>query len=140
MAGLSRRAFLSCMAFAAAFTAGAEPRAISAADFLRISRRLTGRRRLDPKVAALYLEALVAAPANRELLADLARGKGGTSAHAVLERTILEWWYTGLYEVRGEKRVATHEGALMWDAIGVPAPASCAGEFGAWSRAPKRKA
>ena len=143
MATFTRRAFL---VFSAAFAwiAGVGAGTDELNEFLRLSQRLVGRKSLDAKVAAIYLEALLAAPGNRTLLSDLARASVGRSAlseaHLALERTIIEWWYTGVYEINGERRVATHTDALMWEAIGVPAASVCAGVFGDWSRSPKRAA
>src|SRR5690349_13970641 len=40
--------------------------------------------------------------------------------------------------VGGERRLATHTGALMWSALGTRAPGTCApGEFGEWARQPR---
>ena len=116
-----------------------EPAAISVNEFLRLSQRLVGRTRLDAQVAATYLDALKAEPGNIPLLAWLARNAGPvpTPAHLALERTIIESWYTGTYTVGGKRRLATHTGALMWSALGMPAPGTCASAFGAWSRPPR---
>ena len=141
MARLSRRAFLVLAAlFAAAARLRAQPAAISVDAFLSLSQRLVGRPTLDAQVAAIYLNALVAVPANVPLLAQLARGAASSPEQLALERTIIECWYTGIYTVNGERRVATHIGALMWSAIGVSAPGGCTGAFGAWSRAPRAAA
>ncbi len=129
MKPLSRRAFLLAVVALAPVTrrrafAWQAP-AFTAAEFLQISQRLTGRTTLDPDVAAIYYKALVA---------------GGVAAsldRAALERTILEWWDTGVYTVRGEQRVATHSGALIWSAMGMPAPGTCAAPFGAWAQPPR---
>ena len=139
---ISRRAFLILSILSASLRAGAMPAspAVSVDEFLRLSQRLTGRANLDAKVGATYLEALLAIPENAGTLAQLVRESGSSPAHAALERTILEWWYTGTYELRGERRLATHNSALMWDAVGIPAPGTCQGPFGAWSRAPLRRA
>lgn len=140
MASLNRRAFL---VLAALLAPGARLRAaaISVDEFLRLSQRLVGRTRLDAQVAATYLDALLAVPGNIPLLAQLARssapGSDPTPAQLTLERTIIEWWYTGTYILKGERRLATHTGALMWDALGMPAPGTCASAFGAWSRPPR---
>ncbi len=139
MVRLTRRAFLLLSLALASVRAAAATLSSSVEDFLRVSRRLTGRKNLDAKVAATYLDALLAVPGNARILAALAGGRV-SPASAALERTILEWWYTGTYELRGERRVATHSGALMWDAIGVTAPGTCGGAFGAWARAPRRHA
>jgi len=143
---IGRRAFLqlaSLLAPAARLRGAFQPPpapATSVDEFLRLSRRLVGRTRLDAQIAATYLDALLADAANRPLLARLARETGAapTPAHAALERTIIEWWYTGTYAVGGERRLATHTGALMWSALGTRAPGTCApGEFGEWARQPR---
>jgi hypothetical protein len=139
MISLSRRAFL---AIAALFAPAARLRAlaqplpeVSVAEFLRLSQRLTGRAGLDSEIAATYLNAILAAAANSPLIIELTRGPATlTAAHVALERTILESWYTGTYTLNGERRLATHTGALMWSALGVPAAGTCVGAFGAWSR------
>jgi hypothetical protein len=148
MATLGRRAFLLLAAWLApvvrlrgAFEQPVTAPAISVDEFVRLSQRLLGRSSLDAQIAATYLNALLAVPANRPLLARLARENGPelTPAHVALERTIIEWWYTGTYTVGGERRLATHAGALMWSALGVRAPGTCApGGFGEWSRPPQR--
>ena len=142
MDGLTRRAFLAIAALLAPMARlRAQPPAISADDFLRLSQRLVARPKLDAQLAATYLDALLAVPANVPLLARLAQGPASgpelTPAYLALERTIVEWWYTGTYEIGGERRLATHTGALMWNALGLPAPGTCAGAFGAWSRPPR---
>jgi hypothetical protein len=104
--------------------------------FLALSSRLTGHTPLDPIAGRLYLDALVASPARRSLLIDLLDGRGTGPAHSALERDIVESWYTGVYEANGERRVATHGGALVWKAIGRSAPGVCAGMTGDWSRPP----
>jgi len=43
---------------------------------------------------------------------------------------------TGVYTINGTSRVATHTGALVWPALGITAPGTCAGPFGAWSHPP----
>ncbi len=138
MATYTRWAFLAfSAAFAWIFSVGAATTTLD--EFMRLSQRLVGRKPLDAKVAATYLEALLAVPGNEALLNDVANGRALSEAHLALERTIIEWWYTGVYEIGDAPRVATHTGALMWDAIGIPAPSVCAGGFGAWASAPKRR-
>src|SRR2546423_1812854 len=96
---LTRRAFLLLALVFATFRSGAAPpQAISASEFLLLSQRLTGRRKLDAKAAATYLAALLAVPENANALIRLAREKRSSQELAALERTILEWWYTGTYE------------------------------------------
>lgn len=145
MATLTRRAFLATALAAPAARAAAgqnridDAAAVSRDEFMRLSGRLVGRPDLDVGPGALYLDALLSVPGNRPLLARLARGGADSldAAHSALERTIIEYWYTGIYTIRGERRVATHAGALMWAALGVRAPAACAGPFGAWARPPQ---
>ena len=146
MSGLSRRAFLALaalMAPAARLRAiGWQPPAsISRDEFLRLSRRLVGRTRLDEEAGAAYLNALAGVPANVPLLAQLARRTASdpplAPAHVALASTIVECWYTGTYTLNSERRLATHTGALMWSALNMPAPGTCAGAFGAWARPPK---
>ncbi len=154
MASLNRRAFLVLAALLAPVarlraiaqrtrTPAVGPPAISLDEFLRVSQRLVGRTRLDAQLAATYLNALLAAPANVPLLVQLARGAApgpDPAALLALERTIIEWWYTGIYTLNGERHLATHTGALMWTAMNLPAPGSCTGAFGSWSRPPRATA
>ena len=142
MGRLTRRAFIALAALFAPVArmraAAAQPPAVISRDeFLRLSQRLVGRTRLDADAAATFLNALAAVPTNVPLLAQLARRTASdpalTPAHVALERTIIECWYTGTYTLNGERRLATHTGALMWSALGMPAPGTCAGAFGAWA-------
>jgi len=146
MRDLGRRRFLHIAAALAPVGLIARPaqpttvarRAIDLEAFLGLSRRLTGRRALDRDVARIYLSALAAEPANAELLRQLARGKpaNATRSKALddLEQGIVAAWYTGIHRVNGTNQLATHSGALMWDALSRPAPGVCAGATGAWSR------
>jgi hypothetical protein len=59
-----------------------------------------------------------------------------TPAHLALEQEIITAWYTGTYEVDGRRQLATHTGALMWSALGRPAPGLCAGAGSSWSQPP----
>jgi hypothetical protein len=104
--------------------------------FLALSSRLTVHAPLDPGAGRLYLDALVTSPARHGLLLDLLDGRRRGPAHSALERDIVESWYTGVYEANGERRVATHGGALVWKAIGRSAPGVCAGMTGDWARPP----
>ena len=155
MTSLNRRAFLVLAAMLAPAarlraiaqrtrTPAAGPPAISVDEFLRVSQRLVGRTRLDAQLAATYLNALLAEPVSIALLVQLARGPAQASDPAAallaLERTIIEWWYTGIYTLNGERHLATHTGALMWTAMNLPAPGTCTGAFGSWSRPPRAAA
>ena len=156
MTSLSRRAFLilaALLAPAARLRAIVQPATVpmSVDEFLSLSQRLVGRPTLDAQLAGTYLNALLAVPGNAARLAQLARGAASPRSperlalpdgpeRLALERTIIEWWYTGAYTLAGEPRLATHTGALMWNALGMPAPGTCGSAFGAWSRPPQRTA
>lgn len=142
---LSRRVFVALLATVAApWRARGLGVASSAAQgtdagldrFLALCSRLTGHPQLNPIVGRIYLDALLASPATRGLLADLLDGRGTGPAYAALERDIVESWYTGVYDANGDRRVATHGGALVWQVLGRPAPGSCAGMTGHWSQPP----
>jgi len=142
---LGRRAFLVVAAMLSSWsalrcrgprpgTAGASAPETSAADFLALSSRLTGRTNLDAATAATYLGAFNDDVKYRPLLADLVRdGKATTAAHVQLEREIITAWYSGMYTIDGVLRVANYAGALMWTVFGRPAPGICAGPTGFWS-------
>lgn len=125
---LGRRAFLSLVAFVSplARMAGVA-QSFSLDDFLALSSRLTGHTNLDRAAAGTFLKAL-ASSANAAKL---------TRPDAALEREIITAWYTGAHDVAGERRLATHAGALKWRAMGILPPGMCAGRFGAWSRPPR---
>ena len=121
----NRRAFLMTVLLAPAVRlrgrAQPERTGLTFDEFVRLSQSLVGRTNLDREVAAIYFKAL---------MADGATGP-------LLERRIIECWYTGTYPVAGGRRVATHTGALMWAALGMPAPGTCAERFGAWATPPR---
>ena len=143
MLTVSRRAFLWASALLAigsrAPALARQPRPVTTSldDFLELSARLLGRSKLDRDVAQIYLDAMHADPETAIHLATLVQSSGNpTPEQAALSRTIIEWWYTGVYTIDGKPRLATHSGALMWSALDMPAPGTCAGPFGAWSRPP----
>ena len=142
MASLSRRTFLAVAAILLpetrllAFTRQTRP-VTTLDEFLELSGRLLGRSKLDREVGQLYLDALMADADSAVYLATLVQSNGNpTPEQTAISRTIIEWWYTGVYSVDGKPRLATHAGALMWSALGMPAPGTCAGQFGAWSQPP----
>jgi len=141
---LSRRAFLGFTALMPPMVRlwGSAPQnrtvpLVSLDEFLEVSARLLERPKLDPEVAQIYLSALLADRETGVTLANLVASNGNpTPELRALSATIVEWWYTGVYTVGGDNRVATHTGALVWNAMSMPAPGTCAGPFGAWSRPP----
>jgi hypothetical protein len=144
MIGLSRRTFLSVIALLAparrvrALAPQQKLSAISLDEFVELSGRLLQRTRLDREVAQIYLDALSADADTAVHLATLYQSNGNpTPEQAELSRTIIEWWYTGTYTIGKDRKLATHSGALMWDAMGMPAPGTCSAPFGAWAQPPQ---
>jgi hypothetical protein len=134
MVRITRRVFLAIAALMPAI-ARAQSKPVPLADFMELSERLIGRSKLDPEVGQIYLNALLADPLNAIHLATLVENYGNpTPEHRVLSQMIVTWWYTGVYEIDGKPRLATDSGALMWNAMDMPAPGTCVGTFGAWSR------
>lgn len=128
MGGLGRRAFLSALAILAppSWLAGGA-QTFSLDEFLSLSSRLTGRSDLDRDAAKILLNALMSTGGDARL----------RRPDDALEREIIAAWYTGIYMVRDQPRLLTHTGALHWRALGMPAPGTCIGRFGAWSEAPR---
>lgn len=143
MAGLSRRAFVAVVALVAPvarlLAGAAQPSgSVTLDEFIELSQRLLGRSKLDREVARIYLSALLAEPDTAVYLATLVQSNGNpTPEQTMVARTIIEWWYTGVYTINGKPRLATHTGALTWSALGMTAPGTCTGEFGAWSTPPE---
>lgn len=139
MLTVSRRRFILAAALLAPATwARSQEIRVPLADFIELSERLLGRSKLDPDLARIYLDALMADATNAVHLATLVQSNGNpTPEQRVLSQTIIEWWYTGVYEVDGKPRLATDTGALVWSALDMPAPGTCAGAFGAWSTPPR---
>jgi hypothetical protein len=100
-------------------------------EFVALSSRLTGRRDLDRDTAEILLKAFLATPGHAERLRQ---------PDSALEREIIAAWYTGVSTVGDQPRLATHTGALQWRALGIPAPGTCSGRFGAWAEPPRPNA
>ena len=129
MTRIGRRAFVAAIALVGPlFRASSRAQAFSLDDFLALSSRLTGHRNLERETGAVILKNLLGTPANpaRLLRPDPA-----------LERDIIVAWYTGVQDVRGESRTVTHAGALQWRTLGMLAPGTCIGRFGAWTNPPR---
>jgi Membrane bound FAD containing D-sorbitol dehydrogenase len=145
MATLTRRALLASAVLLApaAHLRAFAPRPLATAptsldEFVELSQRLLGRSKLDRAIARTYLDAVLSNADDAIQLAYLVESNANpTPEMRALASTIIEWWYTGVYTINGTSRLATHSGALMWSALGTPAPGSCAGAFGAWSRPPE---
>ena len=75
----TRRAFLiaaAALAPAARIATRRTGATVSRAEFMRLSQRLVGNHQLDAQTGAIYLDALLAVPENRALLARLVRSPG----------------------------------------------------------------
>lgn len=143
MASLTRRALLWSAVLLApsarlrAFARQPRPAPIALDEFLELSGRLLGRSKLDREIAQIYLDAVLSNADDAVQLAYLVESNANpTPEMKTLATTIIEWWYTGVYTLDGKPRLATHSGALIWSALGMPAPGTCAGTFGAWSQPP----
>jgi len=138
MASLTRRALLASavlLAPAARLRVFAAP--VSLDQFIEVSQRLLGRSKLDREIAQIYLDAVLSNADDAIQLEYLVESNANpTPEMKALASTITEWWYTGVYTVKGGSRIATHAGALMWSALGIAAPGTCAARFGAWSNPP----
>ena len=138
---LNRRAFLMAASLSAlavrvpAASASAAPTTLD--DFMTLSERLVGIPKLDRDIGAMYLAALNGDADHAGTLAYLVEvNNNPTPEMKALAATIVAWWYTGVYQVNGKDRLATHAGALIWSAMKMSAPGTCAGAFGAWANRP----
>ena len=72
-------------------------------EFLELSQRLLGRSKLDPEIAQIYLNALLADADTAVYLATLVQSNGNpTPEQSAVASTIIEWWYTGVYTIEGQ--------------------------------------
>jgi hypothetical protein len=77
-------------------------------EFMELSERLLERTHLDRANGRLYLDALNADPDDAVTLAYLVQSNGNpTPEQRALAATIIEWWRSGVYVHRGERRVTT---------------------------------
>ena len=145
MASLTRRAWLvSAILFAPLVrrrlvaAPGSPAAPVSLDDFIELSQRLLGRSKLDREIAQIYLDAVRTNADDAIQLEYLVESNANpTPEMKVLAATIIEWWYTGVYSIKGTPHLATHTGALMWSALGMTAPGTCRGRFGEWSNPPE---
>ena len=121
--------------------------------FMALSLFATGRSKLDPEIGTKLFAALRESDASfagaaDSLAADAASGKypdveslesaiRGTPKHAAL-LALVSAWYTGTVSVKGNPRVITLGGALMYQPIadGSHIPGTCAGATNAWAQLP----
>lgn len=86
---------------------------VSLDDFVELSKRLLRTGKVDAEIAEIYLAALNADPESAVTLAYIVQSNGNpTPEQAALSATIIEWWRSGVYEVRGERRLAARSRAV----------------------------
>lgn len=106
MVVMNRRRFL--VLAASAIPASMRAMGVTLDEFIELSERLLDRKNLDRRNGQLYLDAINANPDDAVTLAYLVQANGNpTPEQRVLSATIIEWWRTGVYFVRGERRVTT---------------------------------
>ena len=129
--------------------------AISLDQFMQLSTQLTGVENLDLGLGQIYLQALQAGAQGGSSLADVysAASSGSNMPQDVetlqqsgffdqdavgeLADSILEMWYTGVYQIDGEDYVATFVDALAWKTLAFTKPPTICGHFGFWSEEPR---
>jgi hypothetical protein len=132
---------------------------VDLAEFLALSAVLTGfpRERLSPELGRIYLRSLQERPDPEVRLTDLYEQGGFRSSappesleqlaetglldqepRRTLADTVVEYWYTGVYDAGGEAAVATYTEALAWQALTwTVAPSNCQGAMGFWGEPPR---
>ena len=119
---LSRRAVLLAAALSLhAVLARPQPGPLVRLDeFVELSQRLLRTPKIDREIAQLFLTAINAHPDDSVTLAWVVQSNGNpTPEQKVLSATIVEWWRSGVYEIRGEKRLAARS-RVTWVAYPPP--------------------
>lgn len=125
-------------------------------EFLQLSALLTGVDNLDPEVGQIYLQSLQRAEEGMSVAALLEEVKAGASAlpatfeeveqsgifdneaSRTLADTIIEQWYTGVYQTaEGEPALATYVDALAWKMLAFAKPMSVCGSYRFWTEPPE---
>jgi hypothetical protein len=122
--------------------------------FLALSSQLTGVENLDPGLGQIYLMALESGTQGSSSLADVyaAASSGSNQPQDVdalqaggffdqqgvgeLADSIIEMWYTGVYQLDGEDHVATFVDALAWKVLHFTKPPTICGHYGFWAEEP----
>jgi hypothetical protein len=111
---------------------------VTDAQFLALSKTLTGVTDLDPAVAKTLLGGLEATGQGGPLAELLRAGAAPTPAAKTLENSIVASWYSGLYDTGKGQAVATFDQALVWEALTFTKPwAECGGDTGYWANPPE---
>jgi hypothetical protein len=118
------------------FPAPCAEAAVTAEEFLALSKSLTEESSLDPAVARSLLAGFLATGSG-PLLADLVAGSGGADVK-VLADSIVAAWYSGIYETGKGQALATYTDALVWKGLPYSKPSGyCGGAAGYWADPPK---
>jgi hypothetical protein len=134
------------------------PPTLTVAQFIQMSAVLTGvpASQLDQTLARTYLDSLqalthlVVSPAALFQQAGFGSANPPTSLDALTSSplfqqadvrvtvdTIIQYWFTGVYDTPSGQQVATYTEALAWQVIRYGrAPTECHGLTGAWANAP----
>jgi hypothetical protein len=111
---------------------------VTDAQFLALSKTLTGVADLDPAVAKTLLGGLEAAGQGGPLAELLRVGAPLNPAAKTLENAIVASWYSGLYETGKGQAVATFDQALVWQALTFTKHwGECGGDTGYWANPPE---
>ena len=129
---------LSTAAFAAGPVSAAYATLIVADDwrdrFLRWSRVATGFAELPASTARDFLELVLHSGLTLENLSDL---EPETYRGTVIEKLLLEAWYTGVFKIDGSSEFRNDETTLMWRVVGIdPPPSWCRGGPESWAAVP----
>jgi hypothetical protein len=107
---------------------------VTAAQFLALSRKLTGVADLDADIARTLLGGFLAAGHG----SDLAQLVAGTDEYGPLADAIVAAWYSGVYDTGKGEAVASFDQALVWNALSFTKPfGSCGGDTGYWADPPQ---
>jgi hypothetical protein len=128
---------------------------ISIRNFLALSSLLTSVENLDPGVGKMYLESLeINANSHRGLMSILERGRFGSTgevktldelaktgvfedtAMRTVADTIVENWFSGIYDTAHGRRVADWTGALAWTTSYTKAIGMCSSASFNWTTKP----
>lgn len=111
--------------------------AITLAQFLELSRALTGAARLDSEVADKLLTGFLALGKGEALAALVGQMPDPDTTDKVAEALIAAW-YSGLFTGPEGPEAVDYTGALLWNALAFTKPAGfCGGPTNYWSEPPE---
>lgn len=128
---------------------------ISLEQFMQFSSLLTGVDNLDPNLGRIYLTALQSGTPQGPTLVDVygaassgsnppqdlealnSAGFFNQEGYGALADQIITMWYTGVYKIGDEERVATFVDALAWKVLTFTKPLTICAQFGFWATEPQ---